>query len=229
MTDTKPKMMLLTNIDDVAIPECATRLAELPSVAHLRVFEESPCDTTIRNTFTSVRQAMYATKFNLSCDNLRIVCNSVDHSLAMLMQNIPRESASYPLLLAVQLFMALVVRETELRCVLVSTLVPRLLENLKPRMTCGALPKQEMWCGLTWCLWIGVVTTVPHSEEWEWFYQRLVYLTPKVGILDQMQFKTVMQRFLWDDFRCETALQQHGPSFLWQTNQQPVINETVHE
>lgn len=226
MTDTKPTMMLLTNVNEVAIPTCATRLAEVPSVSHLRVFEEAPSDTTIRYTFTSVRQAMYASRFNLSVKDMRVVCNSIDHRLLMLVQTIPRDDIVSPLLIAVQLFMALIVRETEMRCVMVESIVPRLKASLEPFMTCATLPKQEYWCGLTWCLWIGVVTTIPHTEKWEWFYQRLTYLVQKVGILDCVQFKTVMQRFLWDDFRCETAFKNHGPTFLWQARQEATAHET---
>lgn len=227
MTDTKPTIMNLTSNDDVPLSDCVRRQAKQPSVCHLRIFEEAPWDTTVRYTIVQAREALYAIKAKVPNNDMRILSNNLDHRLLTLLHSVPRSSQIYPILLAMQVFGILVIRETELLCAVVETLIPRLIHSLESRLTCQTMPTQEYWCGLAWCLWIGTVSTVPHSENWEWFYQHLSQLIPRIGIVDCVQLKVAMQQFLWDDVRCETTLREYGSALVLQKGNEPTASESM--
>lgn len=224
MENRKPTLMLLTNTEDVPIPDDIRQRAASPSVCHMRAFEDTIYDFTLRWTVNDARVALHALQGGMGTLHMRILSNGLDQRLLMLLQTVPATSKAYPLLLAVQVFAYLVIRVTEVRCIVVERLVERLMDAVRPLLNCTTIPDDEHKCGIIWCYWVGLVATVPHSENWEWFNQRLQFLVPKAGIVDAAQFKTVMQRMLWDDVRCERALADHGALFLWKTSHQQIAN-----
>lgn len=212
-TNSKPTMPLLVDTDSSFLPASVLRDAETPSLSHLRVFEETPHDTKIRFAIAAVRQGYYASRSEAPVSDMRIACNVADHGLTTLVQDVPRTSLAHPLLIAAQIFSILVCRSTDVACPLVGSLRPRLVQSLQERMG-RMLENREYWSGLTWCLWMGLVSTAPRSRESQYFSRQLAELIPKLRFGDSEQFKLVMQRFLWDDVRCDMTLQRYKTTFF---------------
>lgn len=220
MTGKKPTVPLLTLTGSFPFPAQVLEDAGQPSVSHLRFFEETRDDTLIRFTFTCVRQAFYSSRSkDIGARDMRVICNSADHQLATLVQDIDRTSPALPLLITAQIFMSIFVRSGEVNCVLPKAISERLRQCFQLRME-RMLRISEHWYGLTWCMWIGLVASPRGSDLWVYFHENMLFLTRKIQFPDAAHFKTVMQRFLWDDYRCDAALKAYESTFFGQENQE---------
>lgn len=214
---------LVHDWDSVSLPASILAAAEQPSLSHLRVFETFPEDTTMRYTFSILRQALYAARSDqVPSQDLRILFNSVDYRIANLVCSSKESPAQHMLLATAQLFIAYNIRDVHIDCLVPGILISRLVGYLRDRLE-AILHLKAYWCGILWCLFTCLASTSPGSEQWRFFRNALSQVIQTAEITEPEQLKVIVQRFLWDDDRSELAFQEYQPIVF------PAITENTGE
>jgi hypothetical protein len=163
------------------------------------MFESSQDDSSIRYTFSVLRQALYGLKLStLSVHDLRVLINGADYQIAHVLASNHLTPQGRALLLAAQVVMHHVVRETHLECNLPVLLVQRLLDHLQPIQD-QLVSTPDFWHGLIWCSSIGAVTTPMPGNNWDFYSTLLLSVVEKANIREVIDYEVILNRFIWDE------------------------------
>lgn len=161
----------------------------------------------IRFTFSTLRQAYYASRSSeVPSHQVRIILNGLDHRIAGLLPDLDPNSVQRVLLLTAQIFIIYIIRDTHVLCALPLILTAKLMRLFQNYID-NLLLCQDHWFGVLWCLFIGFTSTPRLSIEWEYFRATLETTLEKMGLRQPEQIKFILQKFLWDNERCDAAFQ----------------------
>lgn len=211
---TRPTFPLIRDWDSVSLPTCILTAAEQPSLSHLEAYEATPADTTIRYTFSLLRQALHAVRSGqVSTQNLRILFNSVDFRIANLLCFSGTAPVRHMLLATAQLFLACNIRDTHIECLIPGILGRRLMRYLQGRVE-KILRQEAYWCGTLWSLFSCFISSPSNSEQRSFFRDALSMTIETMGLTEATQLRAIARQFMWDDERSERALQANMPIFF---------------
>ncbi|KAI9171612.1 hypothetical protein HJFPF1_01098 [Paramyrothecium foliicola] len=194
----RPLLPLIYPLESISLPPKVLLLAAEPSLSHLRVFESTQDDSSVRYSFSLLRQAYYGLKAGaLPVQDLRVLINGTDYHLAHVLAGDNLTAHGRALLTAAQHFMYHVIRETDPECHIPALLLQRLFKQLIPLVDqIKSVP--EMWQGLFWCFSIGAAVSPTSGDVCTFFSTNLWNMIRVMTIQDLSGFEEVVKRFLWD-------------------------------
>ncbi|KAF4979006.1 hypothetical protein FZEAL_4681 [Fusarium zealandicum] len=207
---TAPLLPIILTMDSVSLPLDILVAAQTPSLGHLAVFETSLDATTIRDSFSLVRQAQYSLKSrDVPIQDFRVVINVVDHHLQTTLGGGSLSDHGRILLTAAHAIFYLTVRELHPTHRLPRTILRRLRQQLEGRTTL-LYTWPEFQQGLLWCLVVGAAAAYESGEDWDFFSANISMVLELSDIRDISQLKDMLSGFIWHDRYPGEFLDQYG-------------------
>ena len=214
----RPILPFVYPFDSIDVPPPILAISEQPSLTHLKRFESNSYDSSIRFTFSLIRQAHYSMlRQAISIQKLRHFINGTEHQLSNTLADYADNAAAKVVLQAASLFLICCVRRFDGECGMPTLWRKRICESFSyPHDLDRIMNMMECQDGLYSVMWCLVITAATqYSDEIITLINgdKIMKLSKILDVQSIGEVKMICQKFLWDEEVMAPYLETLAPRF----------------